>query len=300
MFRLIYRQRRRLLFGWFFFLLTVFTMFFHSNGHDLASVEPSRLLWGLPLLFAAGLAMTGAVFAVIALLVAVMPRWRHIVELTFVMVFLEVALGLSPRIAALLGLPPGYSGFVWFFIFVALFSVTYGVALDRFRFALAWRSTRIAKLPLPPEEVWKSFAIRDHGPEGHWAPLLHRVEPHPDDPDTLDVLYKLGPSTYEHQTQQVLESTAPTRYRYRFFGDTASPNRALTTGEFEVQIAPDGAGGSHVTVSERHDAMLPRDALNLWFDDFLGDTLDAIRARTLGKRDWSIRGLAWRKILSLS
>lgn len=63
------------------------------------------------------------------------------------------------------------------------------------------------------------------------------------------------------------------------------------------EVAPDK---TRVQLSQTQDAMLPRVALQCWFDDLLGDQLDSLRARISDRRDWSITGLCHREILDLS
>lgn len=298
MFRYVYRQRRRLLFGCFFFLLTAMTQFIQADTLPYDAFGGPVQFWVLFII--AGIILGLAFLAAAALLITLMPRWRQLVELATFMAFIETAVIPSHKIAALLGLPDAASIVIWFAVFATLFSVTYGVALDRFHIALDGRSTRRFRSKLPPDELWPAFATLDGGTEAHWDPLLHQIDPDEDDADTFDALYTLGPSVYLHQTHTVLEHEAPHHYRYHFFGEASPSNRSLTEGVFDVRIEPDAKGGSRIEVTEERISMLPRDAVAMWFDDLLGDALDGFSARRRGKRDWSITGLAQRKILSLS
>jgi len=300
MFRLIYRQRRRLLFGAFFFTIAI-AMRVHESYLGAYQAAPFDIT---PTHWIAIAKVAGGAFAVIfgsaIALILVLPRWRVLVDQVALLVFLNYSLGLKELPAKWFGFGEASEWLVLFALMVMIQGLTYGMWLDRFRVRFAMFSTRRARFDLTPEELWPMIALKGGEPARHWEPILHDVVADADDPNTLIVRYNLGPAVFLEQIQVVTASEPPVRYAYRFSGPAGGRNRALTTGTWEARIEPDGQGGSLVTTVSRFDSLLPRTALLLWFDDIDGDFLDGGRARFSGRRDWSISGLVQRKILELS
>ncbi len=246
------------------------------------------------------LLVSGMVFAGLALFVLIFRRFRMMVELTSFWLLLNDTLKPAEHLVEQFNLPDASTGIIVLVLLLTFIAITYGTVLDGLRFRLDWKSKRRVRIRRPIEEVWPAFALANCGPESNWQQILHDAQPVPDEPDSFDISYLMGPSIFQQQRHTLLESEAPNHYRYRFSGNINAKNRRLTDGEFEVTLEPDGKGGTFVTASQHNKAMLPRKALALWFDDQLGDALDGFAARARGKRDWSMTGLEHRKILSLT
>lgn len=298
MFRFIFRQRRRLAFGWFFLFLTVWILFFQNLYAPLEGAVLPWFYW--PAVLIASVLLTGAAMVPFALALPFLPRWRHLVEMVFFMTFLEVSLSPSLRIVEILNLPTGFESLTWFVTFMAVYSITYGVTLDRFRIGLDWESTRSFKTNRTPSDLWPAFALSEETAGKHWDPLLHEVQHDADDPTILNVLYTHGSSFYQHQTQTILETIPNEKFRYHYMGDVDPANQSLTEGVFGFDIQKSSKGGSKVTVSQNRSSMLPREAIGAWFDDELGDKLDSYKSRLHETRDWSIAGLIRKQILGFS
>ncbi|WP_170406927.1 hypothetical protein [Ruegeria arenilitoris] len=301
MFRLIYRQRRRLLFGTFFLMMTVAAQEWGQIDElfvDMVTASGQFITWlalGLTILL-----VSVIVFSGLALFVLVFRRARMMVEMITFWGFLNVTLKPAERLSEQFHLSDVFTALITLAFLLTFVSIVYGTVLDGFRFGLDWKSKRRVRVRRPIEEVWPAFALAECGPESNWEQILHDAQPVPDEPDSFDISYLMGPSTFQQQRHTVMECEAPNHYRYRFSGNISIKNRRLTDGEFDVTLEPDGKGVTFVTASQHNKAMLPRMALALWFDDQLGDALDGFAARARGKMDWSMTGLEHRKTLSLT
>ncbi|MEW9918639.1 hypothetical protein AB2B41_03420 [Marimonas sp. MJW-29] len=291
MFRLIYRQRRRLLFGTFFVTMALILMALDFGGAEIIGPYPTWIMLtavGLTsLLVALGVLLTGI------LIILLMPNWRSMIELFALIFFVNAVLGiLAPSVYDI----PYFGGFMPLFLTIAIFSLVYGEALDRFRLWVDYDATRSFVSPKAPEELWAELVPCEAPVEGHWDSLLYRLEPDPEDADTLQAQYTHGGSCYEHQTMTFLEKEAPHIARYHHVGEVDPKNRSLVEGIYEVRITPREGGGSTVTFLTRRNLMLHRQALAMWFDDHLGDQADHLRARHMGRADWSQTGRYRRKV----
>ena len=294
MFRFIYRQRRRLLVGGLFTWLSLFVWMIQQEQFAAVRADAERFFW-LSLVLAT-LIFALVAMAVYAVFIAIFRRWRHLVELLPTYFFISISA--APAVTAL-GLPDMVLPFAWFAGWMLFWTLTYGNGLDRFRASLSWRSRRSTNLPLPPGAVWRKFETRADMAKDHWSPLVHSARAIQDAPGRFEVEYRLGPSIFQHQVQTVLNSDPGRHFRYHFAGDVTAANRGLADGIFDVRVAP-AEEGSRIDVEQTQEAMLPRLALQMWFDDILGDQLDNLWARLAGRRDWSITGLVCDEILGLS
>lgn len=291
MLRFLYRQRRRLLFTSFFttlaLMMFVVHYFWEFGGMGLA-------LW----IELASLAMTALVVAVCAcamtaVLILLFPNWRTMAELFGVILFANLSLQLA--FPTLEYIP--VIGFVApFALSFALFALMYGEVMDRFRIWVDHRSSRSFISPKSAEELWVELVPGEAALETHWDSLLCALEPDPDDPDTYDARYALGASVFEHQTMTMLERDAPHYAKYHHVGDVNPANRSLVEGTFSIRIEPRDKGGCKVTLEGARNLLLLRIALLMWFDDSIGDQTDHLRARHLGRRDWSHTGRFRRKV----
>lgn len=294
MFRFIFRQRRRILTGGLFSFLSMLLAFSEAPEFYLYGVGSTAMAWVIFILAIS--IMTLGMMVVFALFIALFKRWRFLVELIPVFTFL---VALFEPVYDTLPVPGAVGPFAWFAGWMLFFTFVYGTGLDDYRSKLAWRSRRTVSVAMAPEALWPRLETAVGRENEHWTPILHEVRA-TEDPRTFDVLYKMGPSIFQHQTQTVLARDENVHFRYHFTGDTAPGNSALADGIFDIRLEPKGESETRLTLEMDQQAMLPRDALSVWFDDLLGDQLDSLRARLAGKRDWSVTGLMHREIMKLS
>ncbi|MEQ6247820.1 hypothetical protein ABMC89_02895 [Sulfitobacter sp. HNIBRBA3233] len=287
MFRLLWRQRRCLLFGGFFASLALMMMVLDRFGIAALGPLPPVIL-SLSLLLTT-LIVAAGVMALGAVVVIVLPRWRSLLELGALAFFVTAALQvLVPALYEI----PYIGGFVPFILTLVLVALIYGEALDRFRLPLDNRSCRSIVSPLDPQSLWETLVPGAAPVSAHWDPLLHDITPIDGDPDRFEATYTHGGSLYEHRTITFLDRNAPFHAKYDHVGRVNPKSRSLVEGTYEITITPLGdRPGCRVTLCARMTEALPRVAIARWFDDELGDRADYLRARQRGKRDWSMAGL---------
>ncbi len=296
MFHLIYRQRRRILFSGILIATGMMSM---AIGMSEASIlwqefETWIVVTALGLTSLVVLLLT---LLAIAAMIVLLPRWRLIWEQVGLLLVLHAGLLAAFPWLGDLGV---LSAFLPFFIIVAVGSVLYGPALDRFRLWVDHCERRSFRSVRTPEELWDNLIPNGDRIGTHWDPLLYRMEPIADEDDAFEVEYQLGHSVYEHQTITFLEKDYPRHFRYHHQGEVDPKNRSLVEGTYDVRIDPDEAGGTRVTITHCNNALLPRIGIMRWFDDELGSRVDYIRAKEAGRRDWSMAGLVRREIIALS
>lgn len=305
MLRLIYRQRRRLIVGGFFGTLGLMMMVmdqFHViglsgeglSGEGLSS-EPAWIV-AATLILTAILVWIGFMLAG-AVIVLLLPNWRFMVEMIGIVIFANAAMNaLFPWVYHI----PFIGPLAPFILSMSFFALMYGELLDRFRLWLDYREQRSFVSPKSAQELWAELVPGAAPIEHHWDSLLYSMEPDPDDPDAYQVQYNHGVSLYEHQTMTFLQKDSPHYAKYHHVGEVDPKNRHLVEGTYEIRITPRAKGGCTVTFSDCRSLMLHRLALTVWFDDYLGDQTDHLRARHRGRSDWSLAGRLRRKIGQLS
>ncbi|NNE52548.1 MAG: hypothetical protein HKN30_09110 [Sulfitobacter sp.] len=291
MLRLIYRQRRRLLFGTFFGTLALMLMALNQAGTEFLYEQATWIT--LVALGLTTLVVALALFLGSTLFLLLLPNWRMMIEFLPFVLFVNAVLN---------NLVPGWTEIPYIGVVMpialtmVIFSLMYGEALDRLRLWVDYRSKRSFVSPKSAEELWAELVPGEAPIENHWDSLLYSLEPDPEDPDSLIAEYTHGSSVYEHQTMTFLDKAAPTHARYHHVGEVDPKNRSLVEGIYEVHITPREKGGCLVTLDERRDLMVHRQALMMWFDDHLGDQADHLQSQHLGRRDWSQTGRYRRKV----
>ena len=109
------------------------------------------------------------------------------------------------------------------------------------------RTRRSRAVPAPPEAVWRTVADPHHLPR--WWPRVQRVEAVGGERFTEVLGTDKGRSV--RADFSVLESRAPEVRRWRQDVDGTPFERLLRSAETEVRLAPDGAGGTRVTLTLR-------------------------------------------------
>src|SRR6188472_1000159 len=102
-------------------------------------------------------------------------------------------------------------------------------------------------MPASPEAVWLTIAYPHHLPR--WWPRVQRVEGVAGERFTEVLGTDKGRSV--RADFSVLESRAPEVRRWRQDVDGTPFERLLRSAETEVRLAPDGAGGTRVTLTVR-------------------------------------------------
>lgn len=296
MIRLVWRQRRRILFSAFF--TTVGLMMFVADMSDgFSTFGATQPILGLTILITSLVVMICAA-AVSALFVVILPKWRQLLELMSFNIFVGSTVSLFFPSAFDL---PYIGGFIPFIIYLILFSLIYGEALDRFRIGLDHKSCRHFTSPLDAQTLWRKLVPGAAPVAEHWDPLLHDLTEVADDPDSLEASYTHGASLYQLQSMTYLERNAPSQAKYYYAGQVDPKNRSLVEGTYEITITPrEDKPGCRVSLCQHTSESLPRVALLQWFDDELGDRTDYLRAQQSGKRDWSMTGLYRRKVLQFA
>ena len=297
MFRLIYRQRRRLAFGTFLITLALFMFLMDALNIGELYFTENDPTW----LLVATLSITLFVCGLVALVVfcawlVIFPNWRFMIEQFSLVLFIFQAFdALWPAHSYV----PYIGDFIPIIAFFVIFMNAYGTALDRFPIALGMTTTRKYKSSKSAETLWGELVPLPDNKADHWDSLLSDIEA---DPATgqQKVTYNHGASIYQFQRQSFTELEAPHRATYRFDGDVSDANKPIIGGTYEVLIDPIEGKGAKVTLRESHDALLPRVAIQAWFDDSLGDVTDTLRAREKGKSGWSLTDRYRRKVASLS
>ncbi|MGQ0567135.1 MAG: hypothetical protein ACT4OK_19005 [Gemmobacter sp.] len=299
MFRRIYRQRRRLLLAAFFIVLATYTTLSRHSDDLLGGMHDAW--WVAPLVLGLTSLILGAIFAAIGILVIILiPDWRGLIEIVALTFFADSILAhVLPDYFGVDSTNP-YAALSMFALYYLTFNLIYGSWLDRFRFWLGFKAGRSYVTPLSPDVLWRRMVLGAAPLAEFYDPLVATVEPHPDGPDSFIVAYRRGQSVFEHQTITYVERQAGKGFRYRFHGEGDAANRSLTEGSFSAAFSPTDMGETRVTLTEHRPAMLPRDAIQMWLDDRLGDTCDGLRAQQRQQRDWSLTGRYRRAVTKLA
>ena len=297
MFRLIYRQRRRHLFGAFFAALSFFC--FSMGEPDIWWDDELSYALNLTVVVVTCVIMGGAFACLSALFVLIVPSCRIAVELVALMAFVQVSL--TPLVPGYI-VESGHDWLIWVVLWFGVVCTAYGTVLDRFRIWLDHSETRDFELKGSPEELWDWLVpglARAGG--SNWEPLLKKMEERADAQHVFDVEYCTGHAQFEHQTIKYEAVSYPHHARYSFQGELNPANKNLVQGTMAFTIEPlPGTDRCRVMLTRTRASLLVREGLMMWFDDALGDQTDHIRASWNNRWDWSMAGKFRRHAVSLS
>jgi len=175
MVRLIYRQRRRILFGALFLTLAICVNFVTTSDYWLHNTAPLRIKFSV-LAILMGL-VAGVVASVLVVFIGAFPRWRTLVELVALYTFLRsiAALAFPGYVSSLENIHPGVVNVAVGLCGWILFKkATYGDGLARLNTRFGLRSERFVTVAGTPDEVWRRLA------EGAPLPGATRVVPLPE------------------------------------------------------------------------------------------------------------------------
>ena len=287
MLRRIYRQRRRLLGGAFFIALATFATL--SRHADLIAFP--AMPWLAPATLVIASLACGLIYALVAaVVVVVLPDWRGVIDMLAITFFADAMLAFALPDYFGIDSSNDWGTLTWVALYMLIWTVLFGRALDRFRFWLGYKAIRSFVSPLPADDIWNRHVL-GQGPVGeYYEPLLVEAVTDPDDASSFEVTYRHGGAIFEHQTITYTQLVPGQMARSYFQGEVDPSNRSITEGVWELRLEPAKKGGTKVTISEHRPSMLPRDALALWLDDYLGDSADRQRARDHGASDWSLSG----------
>ncbi|MFC6584350.1 hypothetical protein [Sulfitobacter aestuariivivens] len=234
MFRLIFRQRRRLLFTSLTAALSLLLLVWTTHPLEMASFFTVPWI-GIATFSIVFFVLVLSAMAIGVLVLLVLPTWRQLLEVLAIFLFvIAVTKSLIPQmydIAYVGGVLP-------FFLYIGIFSLMYGTTLDRFPIWLDHHQRRHFVSPLWAQALWDRLVPLPETADRHWDPLLHEITPDPEARDTYDVRYAMGGSLYELQTITYLDLSAPHHARYHHVGEVDPKNRALVEGTYEVTITP--------------------------------------------------------------
>jgi uncharacterized protein YndB with AHSA1/START domain len=109
------------------------------------------------------------------------------------------------------------------------------------------RVRRSRAIPATPEQVWRTVCDPHHLPR--WWPRVQRVEAV--DRDRFTEVLTTDKGRAVRADFRVVESTAPKVRRWSQDVDGSPFERLLHSAETEVRLAPDGEGGTRVTLTIR-------------------------------------------------
>lgn len=291
MFRRIYRQRRRLLVGAFFFTLGVVIMVMEGVTAGILEFYTPWIAGIAAVVFALIIMLcyilVGAVF------LTLLPDWRTLIEMVGLIFFTMTAL---PLLFPIIYSVPYLDAALPFLLTLGLYGLVYGEVLNRFRLWVDHKSSKSFVSPKSAEALWAELVPGEGPINDHWDTMLYSLETDEDDPDSYYAQYTYGGSIYEHQTMTFLERDAPHFARYHHVGEVDPKNRSLVEGTYAVEITPLDKGGCRVKVTGTRTWLVHSAALLIWFDDYLGDQIDHLRAIHHKKSDWSLTGRVRRKI----
>lgn len=295
MFRAIYRQRRRVMVSTFFFLLAIFLVL---EDKIRATLQGENWAYGaLYTLFFfsfVGLVIGG----VVAVVTTFLPFIRRMAEVSAVFVFLAtVSYQLIP--SEFTSQHPGLLSLLYVVMSFSLLHLMYDRGLDRFPIRLISPSIRSFTSPRSAEQLWIELVPGVGDPEQFWQTNLSDITPTPEHPTTWKARFAVGGGAFVHRLFKIESMEFPHHCRYRYEDEVSPQNLPVNAGTVTITLTP-SKNGTRVTFEDTPDAQLPRHALEDWMDDILGDEMDFIRARHLGKWDWTKTGREFRLAARLS
>lgn len=286
MLRRVYRQRRRILFGSTLLVLALLVADRTQPGglSMFEGLEPQGRVMLVSTLLACFASLGAA-------LVALFPAARPVIEVTALAGLAQatvIFLLPDPLVAAMWG--TGFATIMLFLLYVAIHLGLYGTMADQIPTWFSTNTRSVFRVDAAPETVWRQI-VPDCGHEPHhWTGTLRRVDPDPEEPDTVHASFALGGNLAENKTITFLDKRPPHHCCYYFISDAEGTNANFAEGEYEIRIAPLADGGTRVETTLRRSAMHLRLALMMWFDDAAGDQADSIRAGLGSGGDWSVTG----------
>ncbi len=279
-----------------FFALLILYLAVGPMMHEMTAGNP----WLLQTLF---FVITFSIFGVmiatgIAVLVVLFPVIRLNAEFMGLVFFLLALIQLY--LPGEFGAQYPLLNLVGFFAAIfGLQQLMYGHVLDRFPMRLLNSSKRGFVSPKPADALWAELVPGAGDVGQYWEQNLTEITPHDGKPNQFKARFALGGGTFVHRIFVIEIADAGRHCRYRYSDEVSARNLPQNSGTVDITLTP-AKNGTRVTFEDRPDAQLPRVALYNWMDDSAGDELDHIRARHLGRWDWTITGRNQRLIARLS
>ena len=281
----IYLQRRRILFGMFFFFSSGILDFGHFDG------------WNSPV-YVIGMSVAFACIcgALAALLIPVFPSYRQVFEIvavTFVGLRLAEVLGITGEAYYALD---GAVGLILICVgYTLLHHAIYGQWWSRSPFRLAWKGETQFVTRASPSEAWARFVPNPERPEDYYSGTLHAFQP-VDEADYTHVFRtRMGGPQFLELRVNVEEDNKDKAFAYSFDADVSDRNRALSTGNWRLDLT-DVGNGTRVRVVETVLATTPATAINMYFDDLASQVGVSMKRAIDGRKDPSILGWHRRQI----
>lgn len=279
----VYLQRRRILFGMFFFFLSGLLDFGRSDGWDF----PVYVI-GMSVLFAL---ICGAIAA---LLIPIFPAYRQVFEIVGVTFFVL-------RLAEIWGLAGTYGHLfegAWGVIaiclfYTLLFHATYGAWWTKTPFRLSWTGRSRFVTRASPAEAWARLVPAEDRPGDYYSGTLHEFRPVEDADFTHVLRTRMGGPQFIEQLVTVTRKEAGRTFAYDFDADVSDGNRPLNSGNWRIDLT-DVGNGTRVEVVEEVVATTPANALFFWFDDLGGQVAVSMKRTLEERRDPTVLGW-WRR-----
>lgn len=281
----IYLQRRRILFGMFFFFLAGLLDFGRFG------------MWEFPL-YVVGMS---AIFALIcgalaALLIPLFPAYRQVFEITAV-TFLAI------RFTESMGWVGEYGMLfdtTWGFVILAvgftlLHHFVYGTWWEKTPVRLSWTGRSRFKTRAAPETAWARLVPVENRPGDYYSGTLHEFRPVDSGDCTHLLRTRMGGPQFIEQRVSVTRDEAGRAFAYDFSADVSDKNRDLNTGHWQIDLRPLG-NGTAVEVTETVIATTPANALLFWFDDLGGQVAVSMKRTLEDRRDPTILGWLRRRV----
>lgn len=296
MFKRLYRQRRRLM---FLAAMIALSFWIGSIGnHDIAFVLKHEF-GGREWLFYVStvLAVALVVLVMSVLVIYLIPSARRLMEAGGIAAVASEAVMHADAVlpAAAFAAPMPW---VWFgvFYYVALFILERDIP-GRIGMRRRYRATQVRTIAASSEAIWAAIAPDEACLGTHWAKSIADISPRPDlGANVVDVRYHMGPplSFVQTQTRRIWQRPHHLAYDFEPADDPDAVH--ATSGSFEMLCEPQEDGRTKLTVTHDYPSVGFGTWLMIWLDDMAGCEMDAIQARLLGRRDWSIAGWSARKM----
>lgn len=281
----IYLQRRRILFGMFFFFLAGLLHFGRFG------------MWEFPL----NVIVLSVIFALICgtvagVLIPLFPAFRQVFEIAAVAVFIT-------RSAEAMGWVGEYGMLfetTWGFLvlavgFTLLQHFVYGTWWQRTPIRLSWSGRSRFHTSVSPHTAWARLVPGEDQPGDYYTGTLHEFRPMEEGDFSHLLRLRMGGPQFVELLVKVTRNDTDHAFAYDFSADVSPQNRDVNTGHWQINLTPH-SDGTAVEVIETVFATTPANALFYWFDDLGGQVAVSMKRVLEESRDPTILGWQRRRV----
>ncbi|SHG40606.1 hypothetical protein [Cognatishimia maritima] len=289
MFVSVYLQRRRILFGMFFYFLSGLLLYGRFGG------------WAFPefvIIQALLLAVTLGLLA--ALLIPMFPSYRNVFETSAIITFLmriAEAFGFVGDFGMIFETSWGYAAFG--IGFAVLLNFLYGAWWSKTSVRLSWAGISSFETNANIAEAWKKLVPKADCPNEFYTGTLYEFSEIEDPNFSHKMKIRQGGPNFSEIQVMVVEENACSNFAYDFSADVSERNRGSYSGHWKIEMSPTETG-TKVKVEDRVTATTPAYALSFWFDDLGGQAAVSMKRILEGHRDPTILGWVRRQVSVLS